>query len=208
MVVRPGLYDAEKKCAHLPDDCCKLHAEIDMHIDLGPQDEISPVGLFVLGNCHVTDAYVRWLNDPIVNRYLESRFISHTVESTKAYVEEIAASRNNLFLGIRSRNLGKHVGNIKIGPIDRHHGTSEVGILIGEREAWGSGIATLVIRMVSEIARTRLMLRKLTAGCYVSNVGSRRAFDKAGFAIEGVQRHQCLLDGKPEDLILMGRHLA
>ena len=179
-----------------------------MHIDLDPQGEISPVGLFVLTDCHVTDAYVRWLNDPIINRYLESRFVAHTVQSTKAYVEQHGRSPNNVLLGIGSRKLGMHVGNVKIGPIDWNHGTSEVGILIGEREVWGSGIATFVITMVSEIARTRLMLRKLTAGCYASNVGSRKAFDKAGFAIEGVQRHQCLLDGKPEDLILMGRYLA
>jgi ribosomal-protein-alanine N-acetyltransferase len=196
------------RTTQLPGNYCRLHAEIDMHIDLDSQGESAPVDLFVLAASHVTDAYVRWLNDPVVNRYLESRFIVHTVQSTKAYVEKIGGSPNNVFLGILSHKLGMHVGNIKIGPIDWNHGTSEVGIMIGEREAWASGIATLVISMISEIARTSLKLRKLTAGCYASNMGSRKAFDKAGFAVEGVQKNQCLLDGKPEDLILMGRHLA
>jgi ribosomal-protein-alanine N-acetyltransferase len=178
-----------------------------MDLDLGPAARATTVELFVLMPDHVSDAYVAWLNDPEVNRFLESRFDTHTIESTRSFVAAMHASPDNLMLGIRSTALGRHVGNIKLGPISRRHGTGEVGILIGDRAAWGRGIATQAIAALSDIARTRLGLRKVTAGCYATNVGSQRAFEKAGYAVEGCRKAQYLLDGQPEDLVVMGHIL-
>jgi len=166
------------------------------------------VQLFVLEPQHVTDTYVSWLNDPSVNRFLESRYERHTVETTRQFVERTTESADNLFLGIISQPSGRHVGNIKIGPINRRHQTAEIGILIGDRTEWGTGIATAAIRIMSEIARDALGLRKVTAGCYASNVGSRRAFEKAGYVVEAIRPAQLLLDGIPEDLVLMGQCLT
>jgi ribosomal-protein-alanine N-acetyltransferase len=167
------------------------------------------VSLFLLEESHVNEAYSSWLNDPRINRYLESRFTTHTAASTRDFVRGCRDSPTTLMLGIRSQSLGnRHVGNIKIGPIDRHHGLGEVGILIGEPDAWGRGIGRTAIVIVSDIARDQLGLRKLTAGCYAGNVGSQRAFLGAGFDIEGRRRDHFLLDGQTEDLVLMARWLS
>lgn len=166
------------------------------------------VGLFVLTPEDVTETYVSWLNDTTVNQYLESRFGVHTIDSTRSFVQTMLNSPDNLFLGIRSQISGGHVGNIKVGPISQHYGTAEIGILIGEKRAWGKGIATSAIRMVCEIARTRLALRKVTAGCYASNVGSKKAFEKAGFDVEGIRKQQVLRNGTPEDIVLLGKLLT
>ncbi|HEX6065475.1 MAG TPA: GNAT family protein [Longimicrobiales bacterium] len=165
------------------------------------------VSLFLLTPELVGDAYVGWLNDPVVNRYLESRFAVHTLESTLEFVRAMYESSDNVLLGIRSAETGGHVGNIKIGPLNRQHGTGEIGILVGERRAWGKGIATAAIRIMCDIARDSLELRKVTAGCYASNVGSQRAFEKAGFAVEGIRKQQLICDGVPEDLVLLGKVL-
>ena len=180
-----------------------------MDIEITPRatQEWNGVQLFVLRPEHVTDAYVSWLNDPEVNRYLESRFMTHTADSTRAYVAATLASADYLFLGIRSTALDRHVGNIKIGPLSRQHRTGEVGIIIGDKGAWGRGIATAAIRAMSDVARRELKLRKVTAGCYASNAGSQRAFEKAGYVVEGIRPQQFLLDGKPEDLVIMGQIL-
>ena len=168
----------------------------------------SGVRLFMLREDDVSHAYVRWLNDPEVNRYLESRFQKHDAVSTRQFVRAMHDSADNLLLGIFSEHVGAHVGNIKIGPINRYHLTGEIGILIGEKRAWGKGIATTAITMMCELARTELQLHKATAGCYASNVGSRRAFEKAGFEVEGVRKQQVLTgDGVREDLVLLGRVL-
>jgi len=162
------------------------------------------VELFVLEPSDVTEVYVGWLNDPTVNRYLESRFSIHTIESTRQFVENCLASPSSLLLGIRAINFqGAHVGNIKITPIDRNHGLGEVGILVGEKSAWGRGIGSAAIQLLMNIARDELGLRKLTAGCYASTVGSQKAFLKAGFYIAGERKAHFLLDGEPEAMVLM-----
>lgn len=166
------------------------------------------IELFLLTPDAVSEAYVAWLRDPEVGRYLESRFASHDLASTQAFVADMLASERNLFLGIHSIALGRHVGNIKLGPIDRYHGTAEIGLMIGDRGAWGKGLATEAIDRISRIAGDELGLRKVTAGCYASNVGSERAFLKCGFKIEGRRPAQVICEGKPEDLVLMGRLLG
>jgi ribosomal-protein-alanine N-acetyltransferase len=165
------------------------------------------VELFLLEPAHVTADYVGWLNDRAVNRFLESRFVTHDLESTRQFVQAARENAGVLFLGIRSLDSGRHVGNIKLAPIDPRHGLGEIGIIVGERSAWGKGVAPAAIDCLAGIARHQLSLRKLTAGCYASNGGSARAFEKAGFHVEGRRPGHFLLDGQPEDLVLLARFI-
>jgi ribosomal-protein-alanine N-acetyltransferase len=176
-----------------------------MRIPSSPWWSDDKVSLFVLSPDDVTEAYVAWLRDERINRYLESRFAQHDLASTRDFVAQMHDSPKNLMLGIRSLALGgQHIGNIKIGPIDQAHGLGEVGILLGEPQSWGKGIGRAAIARVAEIARRDLGLRKLSAGCYASNLGSEKAFVAAGFEVEGRRRGHFLLDGQPEDLTLLG----
>ena len=162
------------------------------------------VELFVLEPEDVSEAYVGWLNDPRVNRFLESRFEQHTLESTRAFVAGCRQSDKSLLLGIRGpRHAGRHIGNIKV-EVNARHGVGEVGLLIGEIQVHGQGIATQAVELTVRIARTQLGLRKLSAGCYATNKGSERAFVKAGFVVEGVRPGHFLLEGRPENLVLLG----
>lgn len=167
--------------------------------------ETTQIELFLLEEKHVESHYINWLNDPLVNQFLESRFHSHTLESTRTFVRSCRSSEDTLLFGIRSRpHKNQHIGNIKLGPINRLHGLAEIGILIGHREAWGKGFGTQAILAIKKIATAELGLRKLTAGCYASNIGSERAFVRAGFNVEGRRPRHFLHDGGEEDLVLLG----
>ena len=165
------------------------------------------IQLFVLTENDVAPYYLDWLNDSEVNRYLESRFEVHTLESTRQFVKNCTENDNTLLLGIRFPLLeNKHIGNIKL-EINKRHGLGEVGIMIGEKKAHGKGVTTQAISLLAQIAREELKLRKLTAGCYESNKASERAFIKAGFVIEGKRSEHFLINGQPEGLTLMGMML-
>lgn len=169
------------------------------------KSRLGDVELFGLDADAVTDEYVAWLNDPTVNRYLESRFVHHTLESTRQFVQAIVDGDDSILFGIRYAPDGRHVGNIKLGPVERHHRRAEIGLLVGERTVWGRGIATNAIELATRYAFDALGLRKVTAGCYAGNVGSRRAFEKAGFVVEAIRKRHFLLDGAPEDAVLLAR---
>ena len=125
--------------------------------------------------------YVDWLNDPDINRYLEARFVSHTADGVADFVRRCNEANDNLLLGMMLRSEDRHVGNIKLGPINPHHCRGDVGLLIGDRSVWGHGIGPEAIRLLTAHALENLNLNKVCAGIYGVNQGSMRAFEKAGY---------------------------
>ncbi|HVL68430.1 MAG TPA: GNAT family N-acetyltransferase [Vicinamibacterales bacterium] len=152
-----------------------------------------------------TERYVGWLNDPEVNRYLESRFETATVESVREFVAKMAADPNHALFAIERRDDSMHVGNIKLGPVNWRHRFGEIGLIIGDRECWGRGVATEAITLITAFAFERLHLHRVSAGCYEPNAASARAFERAGFSREGVRRSCFLCDGAYVDAIMLGR---
>jgi len=152
----------------------------------------------------VTEAYVRWLNDPETVRFTEARHATHTLESVRAYVAACAAREGDHLLGIFELAGCRHVGNIKIGPVNPRHKSASMGLIIGEKARWGRGYATEAIALAARYAFTALGLHKLTAGVIEGNEGSLRAFEKNGFLREGVRRRQNFCEGRYRDEILLG----
>lgn len=156
----------------------------------------------------VSDRYCAWLNDPDVNRYLETRFEPQTRDRILAYVDAQNNALDTVFLAIVRRVDHLHVGNLRIGALDPLHRTATLALVIGEKAAWGTGIGTEAIELATQYAFEHLDLRKLTARCYATNLGSIRAFEKAGWTREGIQRRQFMCDGVEIDGVWLGRARA
>ena len=97
-----------------------------------------------------------------------------------------------------------HLGNLRLGDIDPYHKTATVALLIGEKSAWGHGYGSEAIALAGRYAFDTLGLRKLTARIYANNVGSLKAFLKAGWTREGMQLLQFVSDGQLVDGIWLG----
>jgi RimJ/RimL family protein N-acetyltransferase len=158
--------------------------------------------LATLADC--TDRYVAWLADPEVNRYLETRWTEQSMESIRAFVSGQLASPDSYLFAILERETGRHVGNIKVGPINQRHLYADVGYFIGERTAWGRGLATDAIRVATRVAFTRLGLHRVEAGLYASNGASGRALEKAGYRLEGRLKGHLRLGEGYEDHVWYG----
>lgn len=152
----------------------------------------------------VNENYYNWMNDNEVIKYLESRFYPQSREKIEEYVRSINNDPNHIFLAIIEKKSNTHIGNIKLGSINWFHRLADVGLIIGEKTAWGKGYATEAIRLVTEYAFRKLNLHKLSAGCYEENIGSEKAFKKNGYIVEGIRKKHCFYAGKYTDVILMG----
>jgi len=153
----------------------------------------------------VNEAYYRWMNDPEVTRYLESRFYPNSMEQLREYVGAKLGDRQNVFLAIVLKDGDGHVGNIKIGPVDWIHRIGDIGLMIGEKSAWGLGYAREAIGLMTDYAFRVLNLHKVTASCYVDNQASQRAFERAGFEVEGVRKQHFYSEGRYVDIVLLGK---
>lgn len=149
----------------------------------------------------ISEAYVGWLNDPEVVRFLETRYAKQDMKTVREYVSTMIGRANEYFYGIFLRQTQRHIGNIKVGPVSRVHALGDISLVIGARDCWGQGYATEAIRAMSLHAFEDLGVRKLSAGMYAPNVASMRAFERAGFTQEGIRREHYLLEGEPCDVI-------
>lgn len=148
--------------------------------------------------------YYRWMSDYEVVRYTESRFAPPSLEGLREFVMRQAADPAVVFLAIVAKDSGRHIGNLKLGPINWLHRLGDVGIIVGEKQYWGKGYAAEAIRLLAGFALGRLGLHKLTASCYADNLGSIKTFEKAGFTIEGTRPRHFHLDGRWVDLVQLG----
>ena len=143
----------------------------------------------------VSVRYVDWLNDPEINRFLETRFIEQTLESCRDFVSKIENDPFSHLFGIFDKQKNEHIGNIKLGFINEHHKSGQLGLFIGEKSYWGKGYATEAIKIITDWGFDLLELERIAAGCYDNNVGSLRAFLKVGYSVEGYFRSSFVLDG-------------
>jgi RimJ/RimL family protein N-acetyltransferase/methionyl-tRNA formyltransferase len=173
-----------------------------MHTDRVLSDGV--ISLRCLRPDEASERYLDWLHDPEVNRYLEVRHAPPAdVAELRQFIDTMNRSEENLLFGIFGPEQ-QHLGNIKIGPVNRIHRRAEVGIVCGERSEWGKGYATRAIRLVTDYAFRSLGLLRLTAGCYEANRGSMGAFRKVGYAIEGTLAGYWDSDGRRDAEVLMG----
>lgn len=150
--------------------------------------------------------YLEWIHDPEVNRFLESRFSPpKNVVDLAEFIRVCSKSDNTLLLGMFLADQLIHIGNIKLGPINWHHKTADIGFLVGEKSQWGKGFATEAISVVCEYAFLNLGLEKLTAGTYEENLGSQKTLLKCGFIREGVLRNQWVSDGRRQNGFVFGK---
>ena len=154
-----------------------------------------------------SEEYVSWLNDTDVNQYLESRFVLATIENVKKFIEATLQSDSNYFFAIIDNATNKHIGNIKIGTISNIHKRGDIGILIGNKNFWGKGIASEAIELLTEFSFNELNLNKVLAGCYANNIGSYKAFIKCGFQEEGLLKKHCLSSiGEVIDVYMLAKY--
>lgn len=153
----------------------------------------------------VTKQYVKWLNSKKINQFLESRFKKHNKKSIENYIKKMNKNPDILFLAIIRKDDNRHIGNIKLGPIDWNHKFGEIGIMIGDENSLGKGYGTDAIKLISDFGFDHLKLHKIGAGIYENNVGSIKAFLKAGFFIDGIRYKQYIHKGVYVNHILVGK---
>jgi RimJ/RimL family protein N-acetyltransferase len=98
---------------------------------------------------------------------------------------------------------GAAVGSTTLFGFDHlaRHAEAGIGLL---PEARGRGIGTRAITQLAEFGFTRCNLRRIHLQAIASNAGAIRAYEKAGFVVEGRLRQHAWVRGGYEDIVLMG----
>lgn len=98
---------------------------------------------------------------------------------------------------------GAAVGSAVLFDFDPFARHAEAGISLVP-DARGRGIGTAAIAQLVEFGFVRRNLRRIHLQAIASNTAALRAYQKAGFLVEGRQRQHAWVRGAYEDIVLMG----
>jgi RimJ/RimL family protein N-acetyltransferase len=147
--------------------------------------------------------YIDWLNDPMVVRYSNQRFLKHTAETCRSYFESFSNSKNK-FLKIIKQSDGLFIGTMTIYYLP-NHSTADIGIMLGNKSIWREGFGqdswdALLSWLLNEAG-----VRKVTAGAMRCNYGMIKLMESSGMRLEGVRPQQEVLDGALVDIVYYGK---
>jgi ribosomal-protein-alanine N-acetyltransferase len=145
-----------------------------------------------------------WFNDPEVTGFQAKGFYPNTLEVQRQYYESLLGSRTDVVLAIVDRKTEQHIGNVGLHNIDLLHRTAVLGIVIGEKAAWGRKIGAGSWAAITGYGFKVLNLHKICATVFDGNERSLKCALAAGFEIEGRQKKQLYKDGRHVDLIHVG----
>lgn len=122
----------------------------------------------------------------------------------RAVSDGIDASR--LTFAVELRSSSRLVGLTNLTRIDRRGGTAYFGVVIGEKDCWGKGIAHETLTLVLRRA-VALGLRKVLLEVAGDNPRAIALYRRAGFETEGVLRRQLPRGRDFVDVIVMAAFL-
>lgn len=154
----------------------------------------------------VTEAYVDWLNDPEVTRFLEVRFSPQTRDTVAAFVRRsVDPASRTLHLGVFDQDGARLVGTVTFHNIDLHHLSASISFVIGHPDARGKGYGSEAVHAAARYMFSEKRIVKLWGGYYDGHKASEKVFLKNGFRVEGRLRGK-LVDfrGERVDHVLVG----
>jgi RimJ/RimL family protein N-acetyltransferase len=145
-----------------------------------------------------------WVNDPETSRLLgRARPVSDWEH--EQWFNGLRDRLDEVHFAVHARRDDRHVGNVWLWGIDWRHQKGEVRVLIGESDARSRGLGTEAIGLLCAYAFERLNLHRMYAFVLAMNPRALRAFEKAGFAVEGVLKEDRWDGSRFWDVYLVGR---
>ncbi len=152
--------------------------------------------------------FVRWINDPEVTEdLLFAMPMSHAAE--EQWFDAMMSnptSEHTLVIELPEDDSDQDyrpIGNCQFLNIDWRNRSSEVGIMIGEKEFWNQGFGTETMQCLLEHGFNTLNLHRIWLQVIDKNKRGIRAYEKAGFTHEGIYRQAHYQHGRYYDIYLM-----
>ena len=143
---------------------------------------------------HLSVTYVNWLNDQEVNKFLETGG-NYTIQKLETFLKE-QEKKKILFWAIHLEKSNKHIGNIKIDPIDKVKNIGEYGIMMGDKTEWGKGYAKEASNRIIQYCFEDLELSQINLGVIEKNIKAVNLYKKIGFKIETIKKNSGVYQGE------------
>ena len=136
----------------------------------------------------ITERYIEWFHDQEVCKYNSHGKMSNEIPL------QTSANHNTIILAVCTEYdelIGKAVLNI-----DWINRKGEFTCIFGEKEYWGNGYCTQVLKWIILHGLNKLNLNKIWLGTAIENIGMQKAAEKAGMNEECILMNDLFLNGQ------------
>ena len=161
------------------------------------------IELTELHESHVNHFY-QWIGDEEAIQYSLSIFQKlKSKEAIDKWYQQTLALPNTFQKGIYLKKEKKMIGYVGICNLSATNQSGEYFIFIGDKNYWNKGVGTKVTQEILAYGFNSLQLNRIMLTVSDLNYGGVKAYQKAGFTIEGKMREACYRNGKYHDKIIM-----
>ena len=157
------------------------------------------------------DKIHQWKNNLSLLNLVAAKPLPSTLEQTRLWLDKTLADQCQILFGIyineNSENKSHDselVGIVRLMFIDWVNRVCELGIYIGEEKYRGKGIGRRSTTLVLNYCFKNLNLHKVCLKTLKTNKQAINLYKSIGFKIEGIKRKEFWLEGRYEDIVIMG----
>ncbi|MDN6572470.1 MAG: GNAT family N-acetyltransferase [Staphylococcus equorum] len=150
----------------------------------------------------------KWKNDAEVFKYLGGGFMPVSIIQQEKWLESMSdlTGKNKRFMICEENE--KAIGMIGLYDINWIHRTCEIGIYLGEKEAWGKGYSKESYQLIESFAREYLNLRKIKLYVVSDNTNAVNMWNSLDFIVVGEHFKERFIEGKYRDVLIMEKFIS
>lgn len=144
----------------------------------------------------------KWSNDAELRRLTgEVAPMSHA--EAEKFCKELFADRDRMWFVIALKTGDRVIGEAGLLRMFRPWRTTDMTIIIGEKDAWGKGYGTEAGWLLLDYVFKRLGFHRVSVGVVGFNERALRFWEGLGFKKEGVERDGYYCDNEYSDFVMM-----
>lgn len=147
---------------------------------------------------------IRWYRDAELARLTRYQTRPMSVEEIERFFSARLLAGDGIAYAIHEATTDRLIGLTTFSALDADNGSVLFHITIGEHDAWGRGYGTEATELMLRHAFERLGLHRVGLSVFEFNDRALRAYEKAGFVVEGRLREAIARDGRWWDELQMG----
>jgi UDP-4-amino-4,6-dideoxy-N-acetyl-beta-L-altrosamine N-acetyltransferase len=150
------------------------------------------------------DKIFRWKNNIELSRLVKAHPLPVAMYEMGEWFKRNQSDKNQILWGIYEKRSTKLIGIVRLMFINWVSKNAEFGIFIGDKGYTGKGIGKEVLQLVVHFAFNDINLHRIHLKVNESNTTAINLYTSYGFKKEGVLRQHFWLNGKYENIIIMG----
>jgi len=143
-----------------------------------------------------TQHYLDWFKQDEITKYIAH--VPHSLNELADYIKANQTDETAFLFGIFLHNSSKHIGNIRYEFAYNCHEKVDMGILLGDVNWRGKGVAAEAITALSHYFAEHFATKEIVLGVDSANVAAVKVYERIGF----VEKEKILIEA-PEKIGLL-----